>query len=120
MKVTLVVLLCIQYLLAAPAYNKERSFIQPNGEVVVYSLNGDEHLHWFESKYENIMLYSKKNKRMESVIIEGNTLKASGIAISQNKKLSAKSSQKVTRKEVLELQNMRRGRYHKNTLNKHK
>lgn len=109
MKQLLITAFFCQLLLAAPAFQGERTFTQPSGETITYHPQGDEHLHWLESGNGEIMLYSKKNKRIESAIIKDNTLKPSGNAISQiNRSASTQNSQNLTKKEVLELQQNRR------------
>ena len=109
MKHLLIIALFTQLLLAAPAFQGKRTFTQPNGETIIYRLQGDEHLHWFESESGEIMLYSKKNKRIESAIIKKNTLKASGQAVShRNRSVAAQKSQHITKEAVLELQQKRR------------
>ena len=108
MKILILVALFSQLLLAVPAFQGKRTFTQPNGETVTYRLQGDEHLHWFESESGEIMLYSKKNKRIESAIIEENTLKASGQAISSANRSAAQNNQGISKEAVLELQQKRR------------
>ena len=108
MKILILVALFSQLLLAVPAFQGKRTFTQPNGETVTYRLQGDEHLHWFESESGEIMLYSKKNKRIESAIIEENTLKASGQAISSANRSAEQNNQSISIEAVLELQQKRR------------
>jgi len=112
MKYLMTIILFTQLLLAAPAFQGKRTFTQPNGETITYRLQGDEHLHWFESDDGEIMLYSKKNKRIESATIESDTLKASGRAIShRNRSATVKSSKRVTRDALFKLQQKRRDKH---------
>lgn len=110
MKYLLMIALFSQLLLAAPAFQGKRTFTQPNGESVTYRLQGDEYLHWMEKDDGEIMLYSKKNKRMESAVIKDGQLKASGHAISALQRASSRESNvsKVSREELLQLQQEKR------------
>ena len=85
-----------QLLLAAPAFHGKRTFTQPDGTVVEYRAQGDEHLNWMESKNGDILLYSKKNKRLEHAEIKDNTLKASGVPFSKVDVSNARSASAVT------------------------
>jgi len=109
MKYLMTIILFTQLLLAAPAFQGKRTFTQPNGETITYRLQGDEYLHWLESDDGDIMLYSKKNKRIESATIESDSLKASGRAISHRKRsATAKNSKGITKDMLFELQQKRR------------
>jgi hypothetical protein len=85
-----------QLLLAAPAFQGKRTFTQPDGTVVEYHAQGDEHLNWMESENGDILLYSKKNKRLEHAEIKDNTLKASGVPFSKVDASNARSASAVT------------------------
>jgi len=118
MKFLLLFTLLTQLLLAAPAFNGKRTFIQPDGETIEYRLQGDEYLYWLETDNGSLMLYNKKSKQLESMIIENGTLKPSGKAIHETSKQSSqnmavKSSQidtnnMVTKAMLLELQQEKR------------
>jgi hypothetical protein len=82
MRYLLILSFIIPLLFAAPAFQGKRTFTQPDGTVVEYRLQGDEYLNWAESENGAILLYSKKNKRLEFAEIRDNTLKASGIPFS--------------------------------------
>jgi len=109
MKHLLIIAFFSQLLLAAPAFHGKRTFTQPNGETIIYRLQGDEYLHWMEDENGNIMVLNKKNKRLESALIENNRLKASGIMITKKNRSAAKqTTPSITHKELFELQKKRR------------
>lgn len=108
MKHLLYIALLSQLLMAAPAFQGKRTFTQPNGETITYRMHGDEYLHWFESENGDIMLYNKKNKRIESAVIKDGLLKASGHAFSPANRSAAQNTQAITREMLLELQQQRR------------
>jgi len=121
MKILLITTFLTSLLFAAPAYHGKRTFVQPNGESVTYHLQGDEHLHWMEKEDGEIMLYSKKNKRMESAVIQDGELRPSGRAISHTKHSKQASSQqkKVTKKELETLYQLKREEHYKRMKNSH-
>ncbi|MGB5966146.1 MAG: hypothetical protein WBG65_11555, partial [Sulfurimonadaceae bacterium] len=94
MKYLIVLSFITSILLAAPAFHGKRTFTQPDGTVVEYRAQGDEHLNWMESENGDILLYSKKNKRLEYAEIKDNTLKASGVAFSKNGAANASATAK--------------------------
>jgi len=102
MKYLLSFFFLVSLLFAAPAYPGKRTFIQPNGESITYHLQGDEHLHWMETNEGEIILYSKKNKRMESALIKNTELIPSGQAISHNKRSrkSASLQHSISQKDL--------------------
>ena len=83
MKYILILSFISSLLLAAPAFQGKRTFTQPDGTVVEYRAQGDEYLHWNETEKGDILLYSKKNKRLEFAEIKNSTLQASGVAFSK-------------------------------------
>ncbi len=91
MKLLLLFTLIAQVLLAAPAFQGKRLFTQPDGTEVTYRLQGDEHLNWMESEGGDILLYSKKNKRLEFAEIKDNALQPSGVAFSKSDAAKAPS-----------------------------
>jgi len=121
----LLITLMTQLLLAAPAFNGKRTFTQPNGETIEYRLQGDEYLHWLEADDGSLMLYNKKSKQLESLIIEDGSIKPSGKAIHQtvsqsSQSRSARSLQTdtnavVTKEALLKLQQERRLKRHSKT-----
>ena len=125
MQYILLIALMTQLLLAAPAFNGKRTFTQPNGENIEYRLQGDEYLHWLEADDGSLMLYNKKSKQLESLIIEDGTIKPSGKAIhqavsqsSENRSaraLQPDTSQIVTKETLLKLQQERRLKRHSKT-----
>ena len=94
-------------LFAAPAFHGKRTFTQPDGTEVTYRLQGDEHLNWMESESGDILLYSKKDKRLEFAEIKNGTLKASGIAFSKNN-MAASKRPKLSKEELIILHKKRR------------
>lgn len=98
--------LSIQLLLAAPAFQGKRVYTQPDGTEVTYRLQGDEHLNWMESESGDILLYSKKNKRLEFAEIKNNALQPSGVPFSKNtasKAPSVAQRPQLSKKELAEL-----------------
>jgi len=106
MKSLLFLPLITSLLLAAPAFPGKRSFTQPDGTVVEYRVQGDEHLHWNETEKGDILLYSKANGRLEFAEIKDGTLRPSGIPFSAS--VTAAGAAKLTREEVAELHKKRR------------
>ena len=103
MKYLILFALFVQLLLAAPAYQGKRVFTQPDGTKVTYRLRGDEHLNWMENESGDILLFSKKNKRLEFAEIKNNTLQASGVPFSKSgtaKSSSATPQPKLSKKEI--------------------
>ena len=101
----------ISLLLAAPAFHGKRTFTQPDGTVVEYRVHGDEHLHWNETENGDILLYSKKNNRLEFAEIRNGTLQPSGVPFSGADAAAARSASqqpRVTREEIAELHRKRR------------
>ncbi|WP_345976616.1 hypothetical protein [Sulfurimonas sp. HSL3-7] len=110
MKYLLILSFITSLLIAAPAFHGKRTFTQPDGTVVEYRAQGDEHLHWNETENGDILLYSKKNKRMEFAEIKNGTLQPSGIAYSKSETSKAPSAtpRKLTKEEISELHKKRR------------
>ncbi len=101
----------VSLLLAAPAFHGKRTFTQPDGTEVTYRLQGDEHLNWMESENGDILLFSKKNKRLEFAEIRNGTLQPSGVPFSGADAAAARSASqqpRVTREEIAELHKKRR------------
>ena len=94
-------------LLAAPAFPGKHTFTQPDGTVIEYRAQGDEHLHWNETENGDILLYSKKNKRLEFAEIKNGSLQPSGIAFSGSA-AAAETAKKLSREEIVELHKKRR------------
>lgn len=79
MKYTLMALLLYGTLLnAAPAFERERTFTQPDGTTFQGRLRGDEYLHWVETEEGKILVFNKKERRFEMGEIIDDTLKPSG------------------------------------------
>ena len=112
MKLLIIFTLLSQLLFAAPAFQGQRTFTQPDGSVVTYRMQGDEYLHWLESENGDIILYSEKNRRLEAAVLKVNSLKASGVAYTKK----TVPTQKISKEALLKLQDERR----KNRLSKMK
>ncbi len=110
MRYLLIISLLASFLFAAPAFHGKRTFTQPDGTVVEYRVQGDEHLHWNETANGDILLYSKKNKRLEFAEIRNGTLQSSGVAYSKSDTAKAPSvtPRKLSREEIAELHKKRR------------
>ena len=111
MRYLLILSFITSLLFAAPAFHGKRTFTQPDGTQVTYRLQGDEHLNWVESESGDILLYSKKNKRLEYAQIKNNTLEASGIPFSEAdtaKPPSAVTPPKISKEELRVLHDKRR------------
>ncbi len=108
MKHLLIITLFAQILLAAPAFQGKRTFTQPDGTVITYQNRGDEYLHYAESDDGEVLLYSKKNARMEYAEIRDSSLRPSGKAY--KRATSAKSSARVNRAELVKLHEERKAR----------
>jgi hypothetical protein len=106
MKYLLFLPLITSLLFAAPAFQGKRTFTQPDGTVVKYRVQGDEHLHWNETENGDILLYSKTNGRLEFAEIKDGTLQPSGIPFSAS--AIAAGAAKLTREEVIKLHKKRR------------
>ncbi len=106
MKYLLFLSLTVSLLLAAPAFQGQRTFTQPDGTVITYRLQGDEHLNWNETDDGDILLYNKANGRMEYAEIRNGALRPSGIAFSKSNAVAKEV--KLQREEINELHKMRR------------
>ena len=111
-------------LLAAPAFHGKRIFTQPDGTVVTYQLQGDEHLNWIASQKGDILLFSKKNRRLEFAEIKNNELKPSGVPFTQadttnSRAASAVTWKKPTKEELRTLHPERRNAHLSNMKSRH-
>ncbi len=101
---TLILLNIITF--AAPAYSGTRQYTQPDGTVVNYTMQGDEHLHWLESKDGEILLHNEKAHCLEYATIKDGNLKTSGHLYTKKGHLNRAAAQnqtkikKVTHKEL--------------------
>ena len=116
MKILLFTLIMIQILIAAPAYHAKRAYTQPDGTIITYRNKGDEHFNWTESDDGNIIIYNKKNKRMEFAEIKNGSLKASGIMFSKKRTSSSTyrsstATPRVTKEQLQELYKSRHEHY---------
>lgn len=78
MKPLLITLLSAAVLFAAPAFERKRTFTQPDGSTFTGTLKGDEYLHWIETENGEILVYDKAAKQYEEAIVTPETLKGSG------------------------------------------
>ncbi|MDA3946804.1 MAG: hypothetical protein PF439_09015 [Helicobacteraceae bacterium] len=100
MKYLIIFTLALQLLHAAPAFHGKRTYTQPDGSEVSYRLQGDEHLNWIESDDGEVLLFSKKAKRLEYAEIKDGTLKASGVPYSKTAAVSARAPSSATPSKV--------------------
>ncbi len=109
---TLVLLNIITF--AAPAYSGTRQYTQPDGTVVHYTMQGDEHLHWLESDDGEILLHNEKGACLEYATIKDGDLKTSGQLYTKRSHLNRAAVQdktrikKVTQKELQALYQYKR------------
>ncbi len=118
MKYILILSFILSLLAAAPAFHGKRTFTQPDGTEITYRLQGDEHLNWIESESGDILLYSKKDKRLEFAEIKNGTIKASGIAFSK-KNMIASNRPKLSKEEIITLHKKRRDEHLSKMKNRH-
>lgn len=78
MKQTLLIVFLSALLSAAPAFERERTFSQPDGTTFKGKVKGDEYLNWVETENGDIVLFNAKSKRFEFADINGSALKSSG------------------------------------------
>lgn len=105
--------LTLQLIYAAPAFQGKRTFTQPDGSEVSYRLQGDEHLNWVESENGDILLFNKKENRLEYAEIREGTLKPSGVPYSKAGSASMQAASnimpsKITKEELSALHKERR------------
>jgi hypothetical protein len=77
---------------AAPAWNGERSFKQPDGTTFKGKVRGDEYLHWIESDNGDIVIFNRKSRRYEKAEISTDSLIGSGSTYHRAKTAPAKST----------------------------
>jgi len=76
----IVLLVCTALLLtAAPAFERERTFTQPDGSTFKGRAQGDEFLHWIETESGDIVLYNPAAERFEYARITETDLQCSGV-----------------------------------------
>jgi len=56
-------------LFAAPAFERTRTFTQPDGSTFTGTLKGDEYLHWIETETGEIVAFNKTRGQYETVRI---------------------------------------------------
>ena len=99
MRLLIIFTLLSQIVFAAPAFQGKRAFTQPDGTVVTYQLQGDEHLNWVANQKGDILLFSKENKRLEFAEIKNGRLKPSGIPFTEADATNSRASSTVTWKK---------------------
>lgn len=72
------ILLAVSVLSAAPAYERTRSYTQPDGTSFKGTPKGDEYLNWIETENGDIVLYNKETKRYEQATVGEEALQTSG------------------------------------------
>ncbi len=123
MKYLLIFALFIPLLNAAPAFHGKRTFTQSDGTEVTYRLKGDEHLNWMESENGDILLYSKKNRRIEFAKINNGSLEASGTPFSNAANVRSSSAltwTKPSKEELSTLHKQRRDKHLSKMPSRHK
>ncbi len=118
MKLLLITLFTFITLNAAPAFQGNRTFIQPDGSVVNYQNKGDEHLHWSETSEGEIIIFEQEKRRFEYAEIENGELKSSGEAYSKVHAKGRKyapnySSKRVTHQQLESLYILQRKKHPK-------
>ena len=113
MKHILIIALFTQLLLAAPAFQGKRTFTQPDGSLISYKNQGDEHLHWSESEDGEVIMYNKTTKQFEYAEIKDETLKPSGtrykkVDPSSKHSRSNKASQHLYKDQLRDLYKLKR------------
>lgn len=78
MKPLLIIILLTAIISAAPAFEHNRTFTQPDGSTFTGTFKGDEYLHWIETANGEILVYDKASKQYEEAVITSETLKGSG------------------------------------------
>ena len=56
-------------LFAAPAFERNRTFVQPDGTTFTGKVRGDEFLHWIEAADGSVLVYNPETKRYETAVI---------------------------------------------------
>jgi len=65
-------------LIAAPAFQGIRTFVQKDGSSFQAHLQGDEYLNWVETKDGEILVYNKQDQSYDYAVIREEELKPSG------------------------------------------
>lgn len=92
-KIFAMIFLSAGVLLAAPALERSKIFIQPDGTTFSGTLMGDEYLNWIETEAGEIVVFNKNAKRYESAFVEKTGLEPSGRAYHANDKRQPRSVQ---------------------------
>ncbi len=103
MKTLLLSILLFTLAFSAPALQRERTYIQEDGETFFATLKGDEHLHWIEDEHENIIKYNAQTQNYDYAEISKNELKASGERYSHHKKQLRGVAKSVSKDALLKL-----------------
>lgn len=78
MKSFMIILLTVSVLIAAPAYERKRNYVQPDGTSFKGTPKGDEYLNWIESENGDVVLYNKTTKQYEQATVGEEALQTSG------------------------------------------
>jgi len=90
MKVPIVSLFLTSVLFAVPAVDTEVNFTQANGSSFKASLQGDEYLHWVQTKDGYISQYNPQTKNYEYMLLnERDELVFSSVQVSSENNISA-------------------------------
>jgi len=103
MKFLLLFFLLLNYLQAAPAFDKLREFKQADGTTFMAKGQGNHHLNWIETQEGDILRYNSKSKNYEYGVIKNRSLEASGEKLRDKKTLRSKALETKSRisKETL-------------------
>lgn len=65
---------------AAPAFERQKTFVQPDGFAFEGTLKGDEHLHWIETENGTVLVFNRVSKQYEHAYIADGALRPDGTA----------------------------------------
>ena len=112
MKTLLLLVLLSTLAFSAPAFHGKRTFVQPDGTVVEYRNQGDEHLHWKENREGDILLLNHSGDALEYAKIQDGVLKPSGEVYSKHTRLrsatKSRQSPRVSREDLKRLYQQKR------------
>lgn len=103
MKFLLIFSLLFTYILAAPAFNKERDFKQADGTTFKAKAFGNQHLNWIETQDGEVLKYNQETNNFEYAHIKDEKLRASGARYNKNDSKKARALKKVKKIDKDEL-----------------
>jgi len=106
MKLTMILLLMIGQLLAAPAFNKSRLFKQADGTTFSAKAVGDQNLNWIETADGEVLIYDEVSKNFDYAKIQNGELKASGARYEEGNSLRVRAIARVNKMNKSELYNL--------------